>query len=97
LLNQGYRDGMADAVAGLPPAIGERVLGSIAFTASPELAQFGEIGERLVDQGRQAFVGGVSDALLVGSAILVVAAIGVAILAPKFKAVTAPQPDPAQE
>jgi len=83
LLNQGYRDGMAEAVAGLPPAVAERVLGSIAFTGSPEIAQFGEAGKRLVDQARVAFVGGVSDAVVVGSVILVVGAVGVAILAPR--------------
>lgn len=93
LLNQGYRDGMADAVAGLPPAIGERVLGSVAFTAAPELAQFGEMGQRLVEQGRQAFVGGVGDALLLGSAILIVAAVGVFALAPRSGARGTPGPD----
>jgi hypothetical protein len=85
LLNQGYRDGMADAVAGLPPAVAERVLGSIAFTGSPEIAQFGEAGKRLVDQARVAFVGGVSDAVVVGSVILVVGAVGEAILAPRVR------------
>lgn len=85
LLNQGYRDGMADAVAALPAAMAERVLGSIAFTAAPELAQFGETGQRLVEQGRAAFVGGVGDALLVGAVILVVAAVGVAVMAPRTR------------
>ena len=83
LLNQGYRDGMADAVANLPPQIAERVLGSIAFTSSAELAQFGEVGQRLVQQARLAFVGGVSDAVLVGSAVLIVGSIAVAIVAPR--------------
>ncbi len=85
LLNQGYRDGMAEAVAGLPPAIADRVLASIAFTGSPEIAQFGEAGKQLVAQARQAFVGGVSDAVLVGAVILVAGAVGVAILAPRAR------------
>jgi hypothetical protein len=85
MLNQGYRDGMAEAVANLPPAIAERVLGSIAFTAAPEIAQFGEAGQRLVEQAKEAFVGGVSDAVLVGAVILVVGAIAVAFLAPQAR------------
>jgi hypothetical protein len=82
LLNQGYRDGMAEAVAGLPPQIAERVLGSVAFTLAPELAALGERGQQLADAGRAAFVGGVGDALFVGAAVLALGAIGVAILAP---------------
>jgi len=83
LLNQGYRDGMADAVANLPPQIADRVLASIAFTGSPEIARFGETAQRLVDQARSAFVGGVSDAVLVGSGILLVGAVAVGLLAPR--------------
>ena len=83
LLNQGYRAGMADAVAGLPPEIAERVLASIAFTGSPAVAQAGALGERLVAQARLAFVGGVSDALFIGSGILIVGALAVAIIAPR--------------
>ena len=85
VLNQGYRDGMADAVAGLPAGMADRVLGSIAFTGSPEIAQFGEKGARMVEQARLSFVGGVSDALLLGFGILLVAAFAVAALAPRFK------------
>jgi EmrB/QacA subfamily drug resistance transporter len=82
LLNQGYRDGMADAVAQLPPAVAERVLASIAFTTSPEVAQFGAAGRALVDRGRDAFVGGVTDAVLVASVVLLVTAVLVFLLAP---------------
>ena len=96
LLNQGYREGMADAVASLPSQIAERVLGSVAFTASPLVTMMGETGEQLVEQGRAAFVGGVGDALLVGSAILIVAAVSVAALAPSFKAHT-DEPEPKLE
>jgi EmrB/QacA subfamily drug resistance transporter len=85
LLNQGYRDGMAEAVAGLPPQIADRVLGSIAFTAAPELAQFGEAGQRLVEQGREAFLGGIGAALFTGAAILVIGAVAVAIVAPRVR------------
>jgi MFS family permease len=82
LLNQGYREGMADAVAGLPPQVAERVQASIAFTASPMVAQAGEAGRVLVEQARVAFVGGVADAVLAASLILLLAAAAVAVLAP---------------
>ncbi len=85
VLNQGYRDGMVDAVAGLPAEMAERVLGSIAFTGSPLIAQFGEKGAQMVEQARVAFVGGVSDALLLGSGILIIAAVAVAIVAPRSR------------
>ncbi len=82
LLNQGYRDGMAEAVAALPGQVAERILASVAFTASPLVTMMGETGEQLVEQGKAAFVGGVGDALLLGSVILIVAAVSVAALAP---------------
>ena len=82
LLNQGYRDGMADAAAALPPAVAERVLGSIAFTDAPELAQFGEAGQRLVAQAQEAFISGITGAVLVGSIVLLVTALVVFVLAP---------------
>jgi EmrB/QacA subfamily drug resistance transporter len=84
VLNSQYRDGMATAVAGLPPQIADRVLSSIAFTGSPAVAQLGDAGRQLVDQARSAFVAGVTDAVLVGSAILLVGAVAVAVLAPRL-------------
>lgn len=83
VLNQAYRDGMADAVVGLPPAVAERVLGSIAFTAAPEVQQLGAAGQALVAPARNAFVSGVGDAVLVGGIVLVVAAVAVFVLAPR--------------
>lgn len=83
LLNQGYRDGMAAAVAQLPEQIAERVLGSIAFTASPMVTMMGTEGERLAAQAREAFVGGVGDAVLAASLILLATAVVVAVLAPR--------------
>jgi predicted MFS family arabinose efflux permease len=82
LLNQGYRDGMADAVAGLPDQVAEGVLSSIAFTTSPLVALLGDTGKQLVQQAIDAFVSGVGQAVLVGSIILIVAAVAVAIIAP---------------
>jgi hypothetical protein len=90
LLNQGYRDSMVDAVASLPPQIAERVLSSVAFTASPQLSQLGDAGQQLIVEGHVAFVSGVGAALLVGAGILIVAAIGVALLSPRFTAEPSP-------
>ena len=78
LLNQGYRDGMADAVAGLPARSPSGVLASIAFTASPLVSLMGETGESLMQQAIDAFVAGVGQAVLVGSIILIVTAVAVA-------------------
>jgi EmrB/QacA subfamily drug resistance transporter len=83
LLNQGYRDGMVEVVAGLPAQVAERMMSSIAFTASPVVAMMGADGERIVGQAREAFVGGVGDAVLTGSILLIVTAVAVAILAPR--------------
>ncbi len=82
VLNEQYRSGMADAVAGLPPQIAERVLGSIAFTSSPLITQLGDVGKRLVMQAEQAFVHGVTGALSLGAGMLLVAAVVVALIAP---------------
>ncbi len=85
MLNQGYRDGMAAVVAGLPEQVAERMMSSIAFTASPIVAMMGEQGERLVEQAREAFVGGVGDAVLTASILLVGASIAAVFLAPSAK------------
>jgi hypothetical protein len=75
VLNQSYRDALAPAVAGLPPEVAERVLGSVAFTASPAIAGMGAAGQALVDAGRVAFVQGVGDAILIGCVVLAVSAV----------------------
>ena len=83
ILNQAYRDGMADAVVGLPPQVAERVLGSIAFTGAPQIAQMGEQGRQLVEAAQRAFVTGVGSSVFAAAAILVAAAVVVAAIAPR--------------
>ncbi len=87
ILNQQYRNGMADAVAGLPAPAAEHIRSSIAFTQSPALARLGSAGARLAEQGRSAFVDGGHVAFLTCSAILAVAAVLVAALASRHRQV----------
>jgi EmrB/QacA subfamily drug resistance transporter len=89
VLNQAYRDGMADAVRNLPPEIADHVLASIAFTSSPVIAQLGDAGRALVLAAQEAFVAGVGQAVLVASLVLVGAAVAVFLLAPRAEVVPA--------
>jgi fucose permease len=83
VLNQQYRDTMAGVVEGLPAQVAEGAQRSIAFTQSPALAQFGEAGNRLVAAAQQAFVDGISGAVITAAVVLVLAAIAVTIRAPR--------------
>ena len=93
VLNGAYRDGMTDAVAGLPSAIAERVLASIAFTAAPEVQEAGPAAAPIVAAAREAFVSGVGDAVLVGSLVLAVTAFIVFLLAPRAAGSTVAAPE----
>jgi MFS family permease len=78
VLNSAYRGGMQDAVAGLPPEVGDSALGSIAFLSYAPIDQMGPAGQALAATAKQAFVDGVSSAVVVGAVVLLVAAAFVA-------------------
>jgi EmrB/QacA subfamily drug resistance transporter len=81
VLNQAYQDAMGPVVASLPPEIASRVLGSIAFTASPAIDGLGAAGQALVASARDAFVSGVSASVSVATVVLGVAAVVVFVWA----------------
>jgi len=82
VLNAQYREGMADAVHGLPPAVAEGAQSSIAFTQSAHVGQLGSAAQHLVSAAQQSFVEGIGGALLLAAGIVAVTAVVVAFLAP---------------
>ena len=83
LLNSGYRSGMQESVAGLPPEVAGRAEESIAFVQSGVADRLGPAGDGLVTAAQQAFVDGVGTALLTAAVIVVAAAVVVLLRAPR--------------
>lgn len=94
ILTQTYKAGVQDAIAGLPPAIASAIESSIAFTQSPRVAEFGAAAEPIIAAAKEAFLDGVTTALLVAAGVLAVTAAITATFGPR-RVATAPDAAPA--
>jgi EmrB/QacA subfamily drug resistance transporter len=83
VLNDRYRAGVADAVAGLPPQVAAGARESIAFVQHAPLDRLGAAGTHLAVQAQQAFVDATTMALLVAAGIVLVVGAFVALRAPR--------------
>jgi EmrB/QacA subfamily drug resistance transporter len=96
LLTAGYRAALDPALAGLPAPAAEGARSSVAFVSSGAIERFGAAGQQLAAAARQAYVDGVSTAVLTGAAVLVAAAAFVFVRAPHAADLPAvEQPEPA--
>jgi len=82
VLNVGYRSGLAHAERGVPGEMVARAQESLASALGIAKQLGGAEGERLADAAREAFVGGLSASLWAGAIVLLVSAVGVAVLVP---------------
>ena len=83
ILTQVYKNGVQDAVAGLPTPIADAVRASIAFTQSDRVADFGAAAAPIIAAAKQSFLDGVTTALLVAAVVLAVTAIITATFGPR--------------
>jgi EmrB/QacA subfamily drug resistance transporter len=92
-LNQVYRDGMSDAVHGLPPEVAEGAQNSVAFTQSEHFANLGPAAHQLASTAQQSFVDGIGSSLTIAAGVVAVTALVVARLAaPKSRRIAPAQP-----
>jgi EmrB/QacA subfamily drug resistance transporter len=80
VLNAGYRSGLADAARDEPGKMVAQAQESLASALGVAKRLGGGEGERLADAAREAFVGGLSASLWAGAIVLIVSAVGVAVL-----------------
>jgi EmrB/QacA subfamily drug resistance transporter len=97
LLTTTYRDSLAPALTGLPAPVAEGARSSVAFVSSEAVGRLGPLGEQLAAAGRQAYVDGVSAAVLAAAAVLVAAAVFVLFRAPKAVVEPVEEPVPARQ
>ena len=85
ILNAQYRDGMTDAVHGLPAGVADAAQSSIAATQTADIQSLGSVGDALSSAAQVAFVDGINAAMLAAAGIVAVTAVVVAALAPSHK------------
>jgi MFS family permease len=83
ILSQSYTDAMKPAVAGLPDAVANFVSSSIAWVNTDLVGKLGPAAPKLINTAKQAYVDGIHTAFWLSAAVLVIAAIFVAIRAPR--------------
>jgi len=83
ILTQVYKNGVQDAVAGLPTPIADAVRASIAFTQSDRVAEFGAAAAPIIAAAKQSFLDGVTTALLTAAAVLAITALITMIAGPR--------------
>lgn len=83
ILTATYKSGIQDAIAGLPPEIASAIESSIAFTQSPRVADFGAAATPIIAAAKDAFLSGVTTALLTAACVLAVTAIITATFGPR--------------
>lgn len=77
-----YRDDVARVTGALPAPLADALQSSVAATQAPQLAAMGQRGTDIVVAAQNAFVDGVSHALVIAAGVVFVAAFLVLLLAP---------------
>ncbi len=82
VLNDQYKNGLVEAVKGLPQVVGDSAQKSIVYVQQLPLQKFGAAGENLLKAANQSFVDAARSAFEVAAVVTILAAIYVVVRAP---------------